>query len=107
MWNDAFASIDRGATPDFAQPLKADGAWTKPVQYVTVMDHTVLLTAVVDDDGTRKVWVAVMQSKSGGAPSIYSVNSVPGVAPEKLYVAPGNYITFDNIRGAFTTSLTK
>lgn len=107
MWNDAFAAIDRGTSPDFAQPLKADGVWTKPVQYVTVMDHTVLLTAVVDDNGTRKVWVAVMQSKGVGAPNIYSVNSVPGVAAEKLYVAPGNYITFDNIRGAFTTSLTK
>jgi hypothetical protein len=112
MWADAFWAIDRGTTPDFAQQLKADGAWAKPVQFATIMDHTILLTAVVDDNGTRKVWVAVMQDTSGrgdGAPSVInSVTSIPGVDPSKLYVAP-NYarLGFDQIRGAFTTSLTK
>jgi hypothetical protein len=110
MWSDMYWGIDRGSAPDFVQPLKAAGAWVKPVQYTTIMPHTILVTAVVDVDGARKVWVGVMQDGSGrgsGAPGVInSVTNIPGVDAEKLYVAPEYArLSFSQVRDAFTTAL--
>lgn len=110
MWADAFWASERGEVPQFAQVLKADAAWAKPVQFVKIMDHTILVTAVVDDAGVRKVWVAVMQDLSGrGAGPLNLINSVsdiPGLDLAQLYVAP-NFakVGFQQIRDAITTAL--
>ena len=111
MWSDLFWGINRGATPDFAQPLKAGAAWSKPVQYTTIMPSTIMVTTVVDVDGARKVWVGVIQDNSGlgaGVPRlINSVTNIPGVDASKLYVAPEySPLNFSQVRDVFTTALT-
>lgn len=93
MWGAAFLKIDTTTKgPDFTQKLEAGVDWTKPVQYRTLSAHMVLVTAVVDDAGARKVWVGLMYDKSfilGGAPQfVASVAGIPGVDQSKLYLAP-------------------
>lgn len=110
MWASVFWGIDAGKIPDFVEKMTLAGAWTKGVQYLTVMPHTILLTAVVDDNGTRKVWVGVMKDTSNrgaGTPKeMFSVRNIPGVDASKLYVAPNfMQIEFQQINAGLVAAL--
>lgn len=111
MWASAFWGVDAGKVPDYMEKMTLAGSWAKGVQYLTVMPHTILLTAVVDDNGTRRVWVGVMKDSSGrgtGVPKeMYSVRSIPGVDGSKLYFDPNlGQIEFQQISAGLVAALT-
>jgi hypothetical protein len=109
-WTTTYRGIDAGKPPDFVEQMTVAGTWTKPVQYKTIMPHTIVVTAIVDVAGVRKVWLGLMQDNIPGSTAqphyIGSVTAVPGVDASQLYVAPEVATAqFAQIHDAFGASL--
>jgi hypothetical protein len=109
VWSSAYWDIDAGKTPDFVQQMEPALPWTRLAQFRKVANHGVMLMTVVDDAGVRKVWVGLVQDMTGagsGKPRfMQTVTGIPGIDPQKLYVAPDfGAIDFNKIRGVVTTS---
>lgn len=111
QWSKAFWAFDKGTViPEFVQRMAMSGAWTTPAQYVSTQPHTMILTAVVDDNGTRKVWVGLMNDNTGagfGSPkNVYAVIDIPGTDNSKLYVAPDQKtVSFQKFSPPFMNAL--